>query len=61
MIADCAPATPSDENTASKLLGSFLFLGPDTSLLFDFSIDKNLFGSLQHASLPRRTLINASS
>jgi hypothetical protein len=43
MIADYAPVTPSDENAAAKLLGSFALLHPGTSLLFDFSIDKTLF------------------
>ena len=43
MIADYAPVTPSDENAASKLLGSFVLLRPATSLLVDFPIDKSLF------------------
>jgi hypothetical protein len=43
MIADYAPVTLSDNNAASKLLGSFVLLRPRTSLLFDFTIDKDVF------------------
>jgi hypothetical protein len=48
-IADYAPIVQSDENAASKLLGSFVLLHAHTSLIFDFTIDKSLFEFLGRA------------
>jgi len=43
MIADYPPTIPSDENAAAKLLSSWTLLYPQTSLLFDISIDQSLY------------------
>lgn len=43
MIADYPPIIPSNENAAAKLLSSWTLLYPQTSLLFDISIDQTLY------------------
>jgi hypothetical protein len=43
LIADYPPIKPSDDNAATKLLGSWTLLYPHTSLLFDIPIDESIF------------------
>ena len=47
LIADCfEPAKPSNGKAAEKLLGSWALLYPHNSMLFEISIDRNMFAAL---------------
>ncbi|MGB8493536.1 MAG: hypothetical protein WCE53_03970 [Candidatus Acidiferrum sp.] len=43
ILDDLEPITPSDENAAAKLLGSWTLLHPRTSLLFDIPLGQRMY------------------